>query len=78
MTRKDFLFLKEKLSYQFQMNLKLFFVYLSVLFSGELAQAENKSKKIKGDFPRVKKVAELISNSQLPLVIPIKKYHKRR
>ena len=29
------------------MHFKLFFVYLSVLFSGELAQAENKSKKIK-------------------------------
>ena len=47
MTRKDFLFLKEKLSYQFQMHFKLFLVYLSVLFSGELAQAENKSKKTK-------------------------------
>ena len=29
------------------MHFKLFFVCLSVLFSGELAQAENKSKKIK-------------------------------
>ena len=47
MTRKNFLFLQEKLSYQFQMHFKLFVVYLSVLFSGELAQAENKSKKIK-------------------------------
>ena len=29
------------------MHSKLFYVYLSVLFSGELAQAENKSKRIK-------------------------------
>ena len=29
------------------MQFKLFFVYLSVLFSGELSQAENKFKKIK-------------------------------